>query len=504
MLFFETNPVGRIMNRFSKDMVVVDETLPAVFFDTVEIFLQLLGVLAVTCIESPYIIFPALCLLLGFYSLRRFYFRSASSIKRLEGIARGPIFTHLSTTFDGLTTIRAFKAEQTFRDKFDAFQDVHTSVWYLFLACSRTLGVYIDWVSIAFVIAVVGSFISSKAFSAAAVGLAVTSALTLTSMCQWGVRQSAEVSNQMISVERILDYWKLDQEAELESEPDYKPPDNWPTNGQITFNNLSMKYSPTSDHLVLKNINCIIKAKEKIGIVGRTGAGKSSLISSLFRLAESCEGYIEIDGLKTGNMGLHDLRKKISIIPQEPTLFHATLRKNMDPFGEYPDSDIWAVLQDVNLAEDLQENNMTLDLKISEGGSNFSVGQKQLVCLGRAILKRNRILILDEATANVDPETDEIIQRAIRDKFSTCTVLTIAHRLHTVMDSDRMIVLDAGRLIEFDEPIKLLNDPNSSLSQLVQQTGKEEAHKLMQIAKMAATKRKLEETHLAGIISSIQ
>lgn len=299
-------------------------------------------------------------------------------------------------------------------------------------------------------------------------------------MLQWCMRQSAELENQMTSVERILEYTKIDEEPSLESSPDSKPPPQWPEKGEISFVDLYLRYTPEDDP-VLRSLNFKINSREKIGIVGRTGAGKSSLITAIFRLA-NLEGKIIIDDVDITKIGLHDLRSKVSIIPQEPVLFSGTMRKNLDPFGEYEDEVLWKALENVELKKVLGELASGLDSKVNEGGSNFSVGQRQLVCLARAIVRKNKILILDEATANIDPQTDALIQETIRKKFSECTVLTVAHRLNTIMDSDKVLVMDAGQMVEFDRPYVLLEN-RKYFYQMVQQTGNSMAEVLTNIAK---------------------
>lgn len=313
----------------------------------------------------------------------------------------------------------------------------------------------------------------------------------LTGMLQWGMRQSTELENQMTSVERVIEYTNVEQERELESKlPNKKPPKSWPERGKIEFVKVYLKYN-LNEPPVLKNLNFSIKSKEKIGIVGRTGAGKSSLIAALFQLTDT-EGAILIDDINICNIGLHELRSKISIIPQEPILFSGTLRKNLDPFDEYDDLQLWRALEDVKLKEAVEDLAGGLSSKISEGGSNFSVGQRQLICLARAIIRRNKILILDEATANVDPQTDELIQATIREKFFDCTVLTIAHRLHTIIDSDRILVIDAGCVVEFDDPHVLLQNEKGVFYGMVDKLGKAMSNNFKSVAMNVSIKNKLQ------------
>lgn len=380
-----------------------------------------------------------------------------------------------------MSTIRVFNAQQALACEFDAHQDLNTSASYLFLSSTRAFALWLELTCVVYMGTVLLSFLLVGSDNAGGqIGLAITQIFNLITMCQWGMRQTAELENQMTSVERVNEYANLKSEPPLESVADKRPPKEWPQRGAIRFDGLAMRYTETST-FVLRGLSFDIEPREKIGIVGRTGAGKSSIIQALFRLAHN-EGRICIDGLSTGELGLHDLRSKISIIPQDPVLFSGTMRSNLDPFGENGDEEIWAALERVELGAVVRNLPGGLDGRMSDGGSNFSMGQRQLVCLARAILRRNKILILDEATANVDPETDQLIQRSIREQFSECTVLTIAHRLHTIMDSDRVLVVDAGLAVEFAHPWVLLQKADGYFGQLVEQTGAETAAMLMAIA----------------------
>ncbi|XP_058797685.1 probable multidrug resistance-associated protein lethal(2)03659 isoform X2 [Phymastichus coffea] len=481
MRFFNTNTSGRILNRFSKDVGSVDELLPIALIDCLQIGLTLVGIIVVVAISKYWLLIPTVVVSVIFYYLRGVYIATGRSVKRLEGVTRSPVFGHLNASLQGLATIRSFDADETLINEFDQHQDLHSSAWFIFIATSRAFGFYLDVFCLIYIFFVVLSFfvfnLNGELPEGNSVGLAITQSIGLTGMFQWGMRQSAELENQMTSVERILEFSNLPSEPPLESLPDKKPPNDWPQQGKVEFKNVYLRYSPL-DPPVLKNLNFTINPKEKIGIVGRTGAGKSSLIQSLFRLAD-VQGRIEIDGIETGGIGLHDLRRQISIIPQEPFLFSGTLRKNLDPFDTHEDSVLWQALEEVELKE------MGLQAHINEGGSNLSVGQRQLVCLARAIVKNNPILVLDEATANVDPKTDELIQKTIRTKFENCTVLTIAHRLNTVMDSDRIIVMDAGTCVEFDHPFVLLQKESGYLKSMVNETGPIMSEALMSVAENA-------------------
>ena len=295
---------------------------------------------------------------------------------------------------------------------------------------------------------------------AGSVGLAITQAFRMTGIVQWAIRQWAEIENSMTSVERVLEYTGVEQENNQG-----QATDNWPTKGEVKYSNVYLSYN-NSDEYVLKNINFTAHPQEKIGIVGRTGAGKSSILSTLFRLYE-VKGSITIDGVDTKTLSLDFLRKHISIIPQDPVLFTGTIRDNIDPEGQYPDDQIWRAVETANLIKLVP----SLDYEITENGSNFSVGQRQLICLARAVVRNNKIIVLDEATANMDPETDALIHETIHRNFAACTVFTIAHKLHSIIDSDTVIVMDKGQIVEYDDPISLLQNKEGLFYKMVKKSG---------------------------------
>uniref|UniRef100_A0A3B4ZXD9 Multidrug resistance-associated protein 4-like n=1 Tax=Stegastes partitus TaxID=144197 RepID=A0A3B4ZXD9_9TELE len=478
--FFDVNPIGRILNRFSKDISQMDSMLPITFVDFYQLILQNAGVVAVAAAVIPLVLIPVVVLLIIFLYLRRFYLSTSRDIKRLESTTRSPVFSHLSSSLQGLWTIRAFRAEERLKKTFDAHQDLHSEAWFLFLMTSRWFSLCLDSICSTFVFfTTFACIILRDGLEAGEVGLVLTYAVTLVGNFQWTMRQSAEVENMMTSVERVVEYTQLQSEAPWETQR--RPPPDWPSKGLVTFDQVSFSYS-TDGPIILKDISATFHPNEKVGIVGRTGAGKSSLVSALFRLAEP-QGKISIDGVVTSEIGLHDLRQKMSIIPQ--FLLRFSTPKSLVPASPCCRFSLNRPLRSpqVQLKSVVEELPGKLETVLAESGSNFSVGQRQLVCLARAILRKNRILIIDEATANVDPRTDELIQKTIRDKFRECTVLTIAHRLNTIIDSDRILVLDCGIIQEFDRPLTLLQNTEGALYKMVQQLGQAEAAALLQAAR---------------------
>ncbi|CAH0557787.1 unnamed protein product [Brassicogethes aeneus] len=480
MRFFNTNPSGRILNRFSKDINVADETIPLSAIETFQSGLQVLGASILITSLNTWILIPTILMFTLFYFLRRIFIKSSRMIKRIEGTTRSPVFTHFSASIQGLTTIRAFRAEDILQKEFDNFQNIHSAAHYMFMTGTRTFGIWLDLICAFYVGFVTLNifFIENETYGGN-VGLTITQALSMCGKFQWGLRQWSQLENHMTSIERISEYIETKTEQDgLGKVRDV--PKLWPDRGTIKFDGVYFRYSE-SEPYVLKGVNLEIRSEEKIGIVGRTGAGKSSLIFLLFKLAKF-EGSVFIDNIDSNEISLVNLRSKISIIPQEPVLFSGTLRKNLDPFEDYNDDILWNALNKVELKAAITELPLGLQSTVCEAGLNFSVGQRQLICLARALIRKNKILILDEATANVDPHTDALIQTTIREKFSDCTVLTIAHRLHTIMDSDRVLVMDEGCIKEFDSPYILLKNTDGYFYSLVSQTGKSTTKNFIEIA----------------------
>ncbi|GIX88296.1 multidrug resistance-associated protein 1 [Caerostris darwini] len=460
MSFFDTTPLGRIVNRFAKDVDTVDVTIPMTLRSWLSCLLQVISTIIVITFQTPLFLVVVLPISVIYYFIQRFYLSTSRQLKRLESITRSPIYSHFSETLSGASTIRAYKAEERFCTQSSSFIDNNQICYYPSIVSNRWLAIRLDFCgNIIIFFAALFAVLQKDSLDAGKVGLSVTYALLVTATLNWLVRMSSELETNIVAVERILEYTYTPTEAPWLIEGK-KPQAGWPDRGTVKMENYSTRYRSGLD-LVLKQISCDVKSGEKIGIVGRTGAGKSSLTLSLFRIIEAAEGQINVDDLNIADMGLHDLRSKITIIPQDPVLFSGSLRMNLDPFDWYSDVQLWEALDHAHLKSFVSTLNDGLEHEVVEGGENLSVGQRQLVCLARALLRKTKILVLDEATAAVDLETDSLIQATIRKEFADSSVLTIAHRLNTVMDYDRVMVLDQGRVAEFDSPEVLLKDKGS-------------------------------------------
>ncbi|KAK7867419.1 hypothetical protein R5R35_003843 [Gryllus longicercus] len=467
--FFDSNPAGRILNRFTKDMGNTDEVLPRTILTSLQIIMQMIGSIVLTMTSNLYLPIPVVIMGIIFFCSTNVYLRTSKNLKRIEGMTKSPVFTHFHATMRGLPTIRANVAEGVLREEFDKHQDLHTSAWYTFMATSTAFGFFLDTVVCTFITFIAFGTLLLEGHVAVVLGghpgLAITQCMALSGQLQWGLRQSAEVANNMMSVERIVEYSCLAPEPEPDSKEAVDVGAAWPDRGMLQFDNVFVRHN-AADPPVLRGVSVLVEPGQKVGIVGRTGAGKSSLVAALFRLCWAVDGHVMVDGVDTRRVALQALRGRIACIPQEPLLLAGSVRLNLDPFGEHADAELVRVLREVELGGVLLPAE-GLHTPVGEGGRNLSAGQRQLVCLARAILRRNKILVMDEATANVDEATDALLQKTIREKFRACTVLTVAHRLETVMDYDKILVVDAGRAVEFDRPQVLLKKEGGFLYRMV-------------------------------------
>ncbi|XP_008943924.1 PREDICTED: canalicular multispecific organic anion transporter 1 [Merops nubicus] len=454
MSFFDTTPTGRIVNRFAKDIFTIDETIPMSFRTWLTCFMAIISTLLMISLATPFFALIIIPLGIFYYFVLRFYVSTSRQLRRLDSVTRSPIYSHFGETVSGLSVIRAYGHQERFLQQNESTLDINQKSVYSWIISNRWLAIRLEFVgSLVVFFSALLAVISKGTLEGGIVGLSVSSALNVTQTLNWLVRTTSELETNIVAVERVHEYMKVKNEAPWVTEK--RPPRGWPSKGEIQFVDYKVRYRPELE-LVLQGITCNIGSTEKVGVVGRTGAGKSSLTNCLFRVLEAADGKIFIDGVDIATIGLHDLRQNLTIIPQDPVLFTGTLRMNLDPFDQYSDEDVWKALELAHLktyVQDLPEGLMHL---VSEGGENLSVGQRQLLCLARALLRKAKILILDEATAAVDLETDHLIQTTIRGEFADCTVLTIAHRLHTIMDSNRVMVLQAGRIVEYDSPEELL------------------------------------------------
>lgn len=474
MLFFDRTPVGRIMNRFSNDINKVDDALPRSFNMLMSTILKTIMTIIVVGYALPafLVVVAFLAVIYGYY--QKYYVSVQRELKRLVSISRSPIFAHFQESLTGVDTIRAYRQSDRFEYMNNANVDFNLRSLFMLRSINRWLSVRLQFMG-SLVIWTSSSLLiykttTSSPISAGMAGFVMSYALLVTDLLKMMVRMSAEVEANIVSVERCLEYTKLPMEEDENNSLIVQPPTSWPQHGKIVLDDYSTRYAQNLD-LVLRNVSLSIASGEKIGVVGRTGAGKSSLVLAIFRMIPAALGHIEIDDLDTLKMKLFDLRHNLSIIPQDSHLFDGNIRQNLDPFGEHSDEMLWRVLEHSNLKESIEklDEGLGLDSKVSEGGSNFSVGQRQLMCLGRALLNPSKVLVLDEATAAVDVQTDKIIQATIRREFKDKTIITIAHRLDTVMDSDRILSLDHGKVVEFDSPQKLLQNPDSIFYNLCKQ-----------------------------------
>eukprot|EP01113_Clastostelium_recurvatum_P019276 TRINITY_DN2274_c2_g1_i3.p1 TRINITY_DN2274_c2_g1~~TRINITY_DN2274_c2_g1_i3.p1 ORF type:complete len:1681 (-),score=300.18 TRINITY_DN2274_c2_g1_i3:61-5103(-) len=470
--FFDSNPLGRIINRFTQDLIMVDEYVAFTLGSFLELCLLVLGVVFVNMLVSPFSLVPMLPLAGLYRFVQRYYLRTSREMKRIEVMTKSPISALFLESLNGMPIIRAHTAQQLFSYKVKRLVDDNARAYFNGLCVDQWLAIRIQFIgNCAVLIACMFTVLSAGTIEPGLAGIALSYALSLTSTLNFLVLVATQVENQAVSVERVYEYGRLSSEiSQLANRPLARTivassagassgsPQN--PGAVLSIRNIMMRYRPDLP-IVLSDISFTTRPSEKIGIVGRTGSGKSSLISALFRLSECESGQIFLDGEDVRRLPLDQLRRRVSIVPQDPALFKGSLRFNLDPQGTYSDDSLWRALGDVGLHSIVRDLFGTLDSNQPDVQTSLSVGQRQLLCLARVILEPTTMLVMDEATSSVDAETDAMITKAVATLFKNRTVLTIAHRIRSILDSDRVLVMDAGRIVEFDAPNKLLSDPNT-------------------------------------------
>ncbi|XP_033637674.1 multidrug resistance-associated protein 5-like [Asterias rubens] len=470
MAFFDTTPLGRILNRFSKDMDEVDLMLPInlmralIFLSVVLVIQTIIGIIL------PYYLIIFALVVIASSALYVIFRKGFCEIKRFDNTSRSKMVSHISATMQGLVSIRAYGQSERFMARFKELLDTNSHLLQLFGMAPRWVAVRMD-IMAAMLVGVLALLIllaKDTLFSTVVASMALYQALLISGgFLQELVISCTMTESSFISVERMLEYIEKTQSEADDHDEESKPDDSWPSSGDLKFQQVEMRYRPELP-LVLKGITCHIQPREKIGIVGRTGSGKSSLGVSLFRLVENASGMILLDGVDIASLGLHDLRSRLAVIPQDPVLFAGSVRMNLDPLEKHSDAELWDALEKTYLKQTISALDSQLEATVIENGENFSVGERQLMCMARVLLRNSKVLLMDEATAAIDTETDSLIQQTIRDAFKECTILIIAHRLNTILDCDKIMVMEKGQIVELDTPKALLADPASQFSAMLE------------------------------------
>ncbi|CAO3565475.1 unnamed protein product [Mortierella alpina] len=511
MSFFDITPLGRILNRFSSDVATMDDRLPNKLFDLLYFCFSVASTLMLVLYSTPLFVIVIPFLLTGLFIIQSCFMRISNAMVRIYSVSKSPVYQHFSESLNGISTIRAMQVQDRFIHENVKRTDTMANCFLGYMTSKRWVEVQLRLLStVVLLFAALSAVLGRSKADPSLVGLTLSFTLSFTEEVTSLVRIFCDFQNHLVSIERVIEY--TDMKSEAPAHTDVLPPPSWPSQGHIRFNNYSARYREGLD-LVLSNISLEISPAQKIGIVGRTGAGKTSLTLALFRMIEAANshwaeasdntrkvqsdstatldidntsqsvarrpgteededgGSIEIDGVDISTIGLEDLRQQLAIIPQDPTLFAGTVRDNLDPFQQLGDADLWEALDRAHLKEYIQSLPGGLTFEVAQNGENFSVGQRSLMCLARALLRKTKVLVMDEATAAVDVETDELIQKTIKKAFKERTVLTIAHRIKSVMASDKILVLERGRVVEFDAPSKLLKDESSLFYKLAEQAG---------------------------------
>ena len=465
-LFHEIIPRGQIFNRLSKDLDSLNMSVFTVG-DTLVCFLASVGSFILCGIYDPIsLLYMPIILILGFF-ITKFYLIGSRPLTRLEAISRSPILNTINETIPGYASIKAFNKENNYLDKFYSKINDCFNINICLRGIKMWLQEMFKTLSIFYLIyLVLNTCLKEDETTAQSIGITFTYSIVLQESLGWSFSIGADLENIMISLERCLQYTKIKSEAPsiIRPKDDELIKNNWPSKGTIKFENYSVKYRPNTE-IVLKKLNFEIGSNEKVGVVGRTGSGKSTICLCLFRILEPLEGTIYIDNEDITKIGLDILRKNLTIIPQDPCLMEGSLRYNIDPFDLKEDEEIISILKKIGF-EYTETDEQILNRKIEQGGSNLSVGEKQLICIARAILRKTKIVVMDEATANIDMKTEEKIQKALQYVLNDSTVITVAHRIKTIIDYDKILVLDNGKIIEFDTPQNLLKQEKSLFYEL--------------------------------------
>ncbi|KAL3667605.1 hypothetical protein V7S43_007159 [Phytophthora oleae] len=471
--FFDVTPVGRVLNRFSRDLDEVDNPLPYFSLWLLLCIFQVASSFIVCAVVNPFVLIIYFPVGFGCWFAAQLYQASARELKRLDGISRSPFLNLMSETISGIETVRAYRMVDAFATRCEELLNNNIKVYFLAQTTGRWFDMRTDWfVSVIICAVALLSVATTSSVGAAVAGLSLTYASQLSSSFQRMTTLSTRVESSMTCFERIAHYGSLDEEGYQRTPAQKELDQAWPRTGNVVFENVSMRYRDDLP-LVLKGVSFAVKSGEKVGICGRTGSGKSSLMSVLFRVVEIPQtGKVFIDGVDIATITVHQLRTKLTIIPQDPMLFSGSLRMNLDPFAQKEDSELWEVLRKVHLAATVTTWGSGLDYEVAEKGENLSVGQRQLLCIARALIRDSKVIVMDEATANVDQESDKLIQQTMKESFGggESTVLCIAHRLETIMDSDKILVLDAGEVVEYDTPSALLQVKGGVFRSLVGST----------------------------------
>ncbi|KAG2498469.1 hypothetical protein HYH03_003722 [Edaphochlamys debaryana] len=487
--FFDTNPAGRILNRFSRDTDIMDSTLSASLIQFAGSVSTYIAILVVITIATYWFGIALVPLTIIYFTIQRYYIPSARELQRIESVTRSPIYSRFGEALQGVATIRAYRLETHFIAASDALMQVNANAFITQKLAAGWLACRLDMIGLA-VLTLAGTLCIQGGIDPGMAGLALVYALDLTRFLKHGTNMASKSEADFNSVERIAQYLTPETEARPDTPPEVATtlPADWPSHGAIAVEHLCMRYRPEMP-LVLKGVSFNVAPGEKVGLVGRTGSGKSSLLLALFRMVEAESGRITIDGVDIATLGLWHLRSKMSIIPQDPFMFSGSVRHNLDPFDKATDEELWQAVESVGLKPAISALEDKLGAKVVDGGANFSLGQRQLFCLARAMLRKSRVLMLDEATASVDVDTDAQIQSALRLQFGEVTCLTIAHRLNTIMDADRVVVLDSGRVVEDGEPAKLLEKEQGIFTGMVDQTGRTSSRYLKSLARSVSQLR---------------